>query len=280
MQQVWGDGKLCHGMGHERGKKREQRRDEQRKRDRKRVKAELRAQEVELDEDEYRDAVDLAHQKGAFTRDAVQFAFWTALALIFVFPLGVALLIFGAPKRVRRFSKLYLEPPARERPTERELRRRRRAREVEAGAALRARGRAGLELAPVRVSHVLDAVLDPLRPRLERAGIALECQIDGDPVLTADARRLEQAFAHLFAGAVTSVESAADGGGKPRLELDAGENLAGTEVWVRLRDSGPEPDADRRLALARPLVEAHEGRVELGSDPAGGTEVVVTLPRE
>ena len=77
-----------------------------------------------------------------------------------------------------------------------------------------------------------------------------------------------------------------------------GENLAGSEVWLRVVDNGPGIPADEQeriwspffttketgtglgLALSRKTVEAHGGRIELLSDPRQGSEFVLSFPKE
>ena len=77
-----------------------------------------------------------------------------------------------------------------------------------------------------------------------------------------------------------------------------GENLAGSEVWVRLKDNGSGiPDALREkifapfvtskrggtglgLPITKKLVEGHGGSIELMSEPGQGTECVLTIPKQ
>jgi len=83
----------------------------------------------------------------------------------------------------------------------------------------------------------------------------------------------------------------------PRIEVAMGENLAGTEVWVRVKDNGPGIDAEARrklfspfytskaggtglgLAICRKLVDAHGGSIELNSSPGHGAEFLLTFPK-
>ncbi len=76
-----------------------------------------------------------------------------------------------------------------------------------------------------------------------------------------------------------------------------GENLAGTEVWVRIADNGLGIDADVRdrifdpfftsrdkgtglgLALCRKIVDNHGGTIEVDSEIGEGTEFVLTFPK-
>ena len=77
-----------------------------------------------------------------------------------------------------------------------------------------------------------------------------------------------------------------------------GENLAATEIWLRVIDNGPGIPEDEReriwspfyttkdsgtglgLALSRKTVEAHGGRIELLTDSRFGSEFVLTFPRD
>jgi signal transduction histidine kinase len=81
------------------------------------------------------------------------------------------------------------------------------------------------------------------------------------------------------------------------IEVETGENLARTEVWMRVRDNGPgiPPELQEKvfrpfftsketgtglgLPLTRKVIEAHNGEVELTSVPGEGAEFVVTLPK-
>jgi signal transduction histidine kinase len=83
----------------------------------------------------------------------------------------------------------------------------------------------------------------------------------------------------------------------PRLSVAVGENLAGTEAWLRVRDSGPGIPAEHRarlfdpfftakdggtglgLALAKKIVDAHGGTIEVGGEAGRGAEFVVSLPK-
>jgi signal transduction histidine kinase len=83
----------------------------------------------------------------------------------------------------------------------------------------------------------------------------------------------------------------------PRVEVEAGENLAGSEVWVRIRDNGPGIEPERLhkifspfytsktdgtglgLAISKKLVDAHGGSISATSAPGAGTEFLLTFPK-
>jgi signal transduction histidine kinase len=78
----------------------------------------------------------------------------------------------------------------------------------------------------------------------------------------------------------------------------SGDNLAGSEVWLRVQDNGPgmEPETQSKifdpfyttkesgtglgLALSKKVVEAHGGTMEVQSSPGNGTEFVLSFPKE
>ena len=84
---------------------------------------------------------------------------------------------------------------------------------------------------------------------------------------------------------------------RPSLKLSAGEDLAGREVWLRVRDNGPgiPPETLARifnpfytskasgtglgLAISKKLVDAHGGSIDVSSTPGQGSEFVLTLPK-
>ena len=84
----------------------------------------------------------------------------------------------------------------------------------------------------------------------------------------------------------------------PRLEVEMGENLAGSEVWVRIRDNGPGIDREAvqkmfspfytskpggtglGLAISKKLVDAHGGSIEVSSEPGDGAAFLLTFPKQ
>ena len=111
-----------------------------------------------------------------------------------------------------------------------------------------------------------------------------------------DAEKLRRVVENLVANAIDAL--AENGTALPKIELLGGENLAGTEVWLRVIDNGPGVPAEERariwspffttketgtglgLALSRKTVEAHGGSLELLTDPRQGSEFVLSFPKE
>ena len=81
------------------------------------------------------------------------------------------------------------------------------------------------------------------------------------------------------------------------LRAAVGENLAGSEVWLRVRDNGPGVDRELLakmfspfytskingtglgLAICKKLVDAPSGSIEVTSEPGDGAEFIVTFPK-
>jgi signal transduction histidine kinase len=152
-----------------------------------------------------------------------------------------------------------------------------------------------LELREIRIADVVGAALELLRERAARAGVALEVQADCDGELRGDPEKLRRVVLNLVGNALDALEQA--GTPSPRVEVSVGENLAGNEVWVRVRDNGPGIEAEKLarifqpfytskrdgtglgLAISKKLVEAHGGTIDAHSVPGSGSEFVLTLPK-
>jgi PAS domain S-box-containing protein len=121
----------------------------------------------------------------------------------------------------------------------------------------------------------------------ELAEEAGECWVRGD------AFRLGQVFRNLFENSLTASP------GRVRVTVACGPAVLGGRPAVRVavRDDGPGLSAEQKrrvfqpffttkvkgtglgLAIVKRIVEAHGGTVAVGGAPAGGAEVVLTLPR-
>ena len=142
---------------------------------------------------------------------------------------------------------------------------------------------------------VVDSALETFHDRLMRSGVDVRREIDSAGWMQGDAEKIRRVVINLAGNALDALEQA--GTANPRLEIVAGENLAGTEVWVRVRDNGPgiEPEALHEifspfytskatgnglgLAISKKVVDAHGGSIEAESTPGSGTEFLLTFPK-
>jgi signal transduction histidine kinase len=152
-----------------------------------------------------------------------------------------------------------------------------------------------LAFAELRIGEVVDAALATLAERSTALGVAVEREVAVTRPLRGDPEKLRRVLINLIGNALDAFAEAKTPA--PRLWVQAGENLAGSEVWLRVRDNGPGMDAERLariwspfytskatgtglgLALSKKVVEAHGGSLEADSAPGEGSEFLITLPR-
>jgi signal transduction histidine kinase len=153
-----------------------------------------------------------------------------------------------------------------------------------------------LQLGEIRLSEVIDSALESFRDRAGRKGIEMAQQIDGQGEMRGDSEKLRRVVINLVANAMDALEEAKVG--SPRILVSSGENLAGSEVWLRVRDNGPGIDSEAQarlfnpfytsksggtglgLAITRKIVEAHGGEIEIVSEPNKGAQFIVTFPKQ
>lgn len=146
------------------------------------------------------------------------------------------------------------------------------------------------------LGSVARAAAEGLHDRAEAAGVDLQVELEHAGEMRGDLEKLRRVIENLISNAIDALIGAAVA--RPRIELSSGENLAGSELWLRVADNGPGiPEEDREriwspfyttredgtglgLALSRKTVEAHGGRIELVSSRGGGSEFVVAFPKD
>jgi signal transduction histidine kinase len=147
----------------------------------------------------------------------------------------------------------------------------------------------------VAMADLLESALETFRDRLDHEKIRVETSLDCRGLLRGDPEKLRRVAINLVGNAVDAL--ADSGGPDARIEVELGENLAGSEVWIRVRDNGPGMDPETRsrifepfftskpggtglgLPITRKLVEAHGGKIEVQSSPGEGSAFLVTLPK-
>ena len=153
------------------------------------------------------------------------------------------------------------------------------------------------ELRPKEIvfAEIVHSGLETLRERIDRSGVALRVDVDEAGTLVGDPEKLRRVVINLVGNALDAMTNAQVR--RPAMEIQAGENLAGTEVWLRVRDNGPGIEPDRieqiwapfhtsksngtglGLPITRKVVETHGGSIEVEAPPGGGTEFRVVLPK-
>ncbi len=148
----------------------------------------------------------------------------------------------------------------------------------------------------MRLSDVIDSALGTLESQTQEAGLTIHRELDVPGSMSGDPEKLRRVILNLVRNSIEALDEA--GTPDPRVEVHMGENLGGTQLWVRVRDNGPGIPAEERsrvfqpfhttkedgtglgLAISRKVVEAHDGTIEVGAAPGGGTEFLISLPRE
>lgn len=150
-------------------------------------------------------------------------------------------------------------------------------------------------VAQVDITDVVDSALETFRDRFERTSVQVERDLDGEGSLRGDPEKLRRVIINLVANALDAMEES--GTPNPILRISSGHNLAGTELWLRVKDNGPGIPSDRLakvfspfhtskqdgtglgLAITKKSVEAHGGTIEVLSEEYDGTEFVLTFPK-
>jgi signal transduction histidine kinase len=153
-----------------------------------------------------------------------------------------------------------------------------------------------VQICDLRMVDVLDSALETFNERVARLGVRVEREIDTEGSMRGDPEKLRRVIINLVGNALDAFEGA--GTPDPTLRILAGENLAGSELWVRVIDNGPGVDAESLnkifspfytskssgtglgLAISKKLIDAHGGSIEAHSQPGHGTEFVLTFPRQ
>jgi len=145
------------------------------------------------------------------------------------------------------------------------------------------------------LGEVADSALETFRERLERAGIEVRRDIEMGGWMQGDPEKIRRVMINLVGNAIEALAESATP--NPCIEVASGENLAGTELWLRVRDNGPGISHELQsevfspfftskptgnglgLAISKKVIDAHGGSIELQSEPGAGAEFVVTLPK-
>jgi signal transduction histidine kinase len=152
-----------------------------------------------------------------------------------------------------------------------------------------------IRIEEVHLAEVVTDAVAALRDRIEKAQIEVIPELDTVGAMDGDPEKLRRVVLNLVGNAIDALEESKSA--SPRIEIAVGDNLAGSEVWLKVRDNGPGLDEETQqkifrpfytskangtglgLAISRKLVDAHGGTIEIDSRPGKGCEFVLSFPR-
>jgi signal transduction histidine kinase len=153
-----------------------------------------------------------------------------------------------------------------------------------------------VRISEMHMADVIRSAVESFRDRLDRTGVEVSMAIDANGAMRGDPEKLRRVLINLLSNALDALlESRVD---EPRIEIQTGENLAGTQVWLRVRDNGAGIDPERLqaifspfytskesgtglgLAISKKVVDAHGGSIEVDSTPGRGTMFLLTFPKQ
>ncbi len=152
-----------------------------------------------------------------------------------------------------------------------------------------------IQVEEVHLAEVVTDAVAALRDRIEKGRIEVVPELDTVGVMDGDPEKLRRVVLNLVGNSIDALQERPSE--HPRIEISVGDNLAGSEVWLKVRDNGPGMDEETQqkvfrpfytskangtglgLAISRKLVDAHGGTIEIDSSPGKGCEFVLTFPR-
>jgi signal transduction histidine kinase len=144
----------------------------------------------------------------------------------------------------------------------------------------------------VNLAAVVDAAITQMRGKLEAKNVTVSRNYIGGPTVRADADKLRQVFTNVIDNAIDAMESNA---GERHLEIGI-RTLRPAAATVVIRDNGcgiPEDKLSKifnpfyttkpngnglGMGIAKKVMDAHNGRIEVHSQTGTGTEFLISLP--
>jgi signal transduction histidine kinase len=144
----------------------------------------------------------------------------------------------------------------------------------------------------VNLAAVVDAAITQMRGKLEAKNVTVSRNYIGGPTVRADADKLRQVFTNVIDNAIDAMESNA---AERHLEIGI-RTLRPAAATVVIRDNGcgiPEDKLSKifnpfyttkptgnglGMGIAKKVMDAHNGRIEVHSQTGTGTEFLISLP--
>lgn len=143
----------------------------------------------------------------------------------------------------------------------------------------------------VNLVAVVESALTQMRARLESGEVQVGRTYGNNSIVLADGEKLRQVFSNILGNAIDALAAVPN-----ERRIDVSIDSDARRATVRLRDNGCGIPADRidrifnpffttkelgtglGMAIAKKIVEAHEGSIDVVSEAGRGTEFLVTLP--
>jgi signal transduction histidine kinase len=144
----------------------------------------------------------------------------------------------------------------------------------------------------VNLAAVLDGALTQMRGKLEAGAVKVSRSYLSGPTVRADTDKLRQVFSNIIDNAIDSM---AEVKSERRIEISI-QGSRGGLATVRIRDNGCGIPADKiskifnpfytskqngtglGLGVAKKVIEAHRGAIDVNSTVGAGTEFAISLP--
>ena len=143
----------------------------------------------------------------------------------------------------------------------------------------------------VNLAAVLDGALTQMRAKLETKSVTVSRNYLGGPTIRADADKLRQVFSNVIDNAIDAMEGVT---GERRIEVSIQTGDAIASVRIRDNGCGIAPDKIGKIfnpfytskengtglgmAVAKKIIEAHNGTIKVDSRPGSGTEFIFSIP--
>jgi signal transduction histidine kinase len=155
-------------------------------------------------------------------------------------------------------------------------------------------GDGSLEIEPACLAELVGGVAATMRPAAEDAGVDLRVALQAPPVVPCDAHRIEQVFENVIGNAIKFTP----GGGTVTIEVwvegdcavieveDSGIGIAATDrdrIFDRFFRATSAVQDEKQgsglgLTIAKAVIEAHNGVIDVRSAEGVGTTVRIELP--
>lgn len=162
-------------------------------------------------------------------------------------------------------------------------------------------GELRLDRKPADLNTAVDELVDFFLPQAEKSGVRLRSDPAPGPLIAdVDVAHIKQAVLNLLLNATQAMTSEPVEGGRPRELIVRSDRATDAEkravARIHVIDTGPgmSPETIARifqpyfttksggtglgLPTARRILEAHDGRIEVHSEPGRGTDFCLTLP--